>query len=85
MGFFSYIFGDPFAKELGQSLLEYFESEEFPMELLQDQKLNFLYFKFRINRLSRDKTLNDSNLFDRLDEIFAIYNEWRDKGSIKSK
>ena len=79
MGLFSYIFGDPLAKELGQSLLDYFESEEFPMELLRDPKLNFLYFKFRFDRLIHDKTLNDPNLLDRLDEIFAVCDEWKNK------
>ena len=74
-----HIFGDPLAKELGRSLMEYFESEGFPMELLLDSELNFLYFKFRFGRLIHDETLNDSNLIDRLDDILAICNEWKGK------
>ena len=53
------IFGDQFAQEIGRSLLAYFESKEFPNQLLRDSTLNSLYLKAQVHNIVNDKALSD--------------------------
>lgn len=55
----AYRAGDPFVEGLGQSLLNYFEHEKFPEELLQDPVLNLLYTRVQLMKTARDKSLSD--------------------------
>lgn len=53
MNLFTAIFGDRYAQKFGQALLEYFESEDFPKELLQYPELNVLYCEVQQDKACR--------------------------------
>lgn len=59
MGIFSRIARNTLAKKIGKALLRYFESDQFPMELLQDQQLDELYDQYLLYRAVYDDTLEE--------------------------
>lgn len=59
MSIFSRIARNTLAKKIGKSLLNYFESDQFPMELLQDKKLDELYDQYLLYRAVYDDTLEE--------------------------
>lgn len=49
---------DRFAKKLGRALLGYFESDQFPMDILQNEQIDLLYESMQYYVIDHDKTLD---------------------------
>lgn len=69
MNIFTAIFGNRDAEKYGKALLEYFESEDFPQELLQYPKLNLLYREFMYRKACRRGEAEGPELVDYLDAM----------------
>ncbi len=69
------IFGDQFAQEIGRSLLAYFESKEFPNQLLRDSTLNSLYLKAQVHNIVNDKALSDVECYALIGASIDAYHE----------
>lgn len=63
------IFGDRYAEKYGKALLQYFESGDFPQELLQYPKLNLLYREFVYDKACRRGEAEGQELVDYLDAM----------------
>lgn len=62
MNIFTLIFGDRFAQKIGKDLLEYFESERFPQELLQYPEINLLYCEFKLKKSKCKDSINEETI-----------------------
>ncbi len=61
------------AEVIGQSLIDYFESEEFPMELLQDPTLNSLYLRNELKKTLEQQALFSEERCTRMRNAFKEY------------
>lgn len=52
-------YDDLFAEAIGRALVEYFQSDNFPLRLLNDPVLNSLYLKARLKQIMDDTSLSD--------------------------
>lgn len=69
MKLLNWIFGDRFAEKYGKALLEYFESEDFPEELLQYHTINLLYREFMYRKACRRGEEEGMELVDYLEAM----------------
>lgn len=64
-------FVDGFAQEVGKTLLLYFDHEDFPMELLeQDPVLRLLYMRFECEKVTRERSLTEEEHLDLMCKAF---------------
>lgn len=69
MNILTLIFGDRYAEQYGRALLQYFESPDFPKELLQYRQLNVLYRQFIYDKARRAGAEDGQELVDYLDAL----------------
>ena len=72
MNIFTAIFGDRYAQKFGRALLEYFESEVFPKELLQYPELNVLYCELQYDKACRAGSPEGRELIAYLEAMLAV-------------
>lgn len=72
MNIFTVIFGDRNAQKYGRALLEYFESEVFPRELLQYPELNVLYCELQYDKACRAGSPEGRELIAYLEAMLAM-------------
>lgn len=73
MSFFSNIARDRYAKKLGRALLDCFIRDEFPMELLQDERIDQLYTDFQQYKIDHDETLDVIESMERMLDVRKAY------------
>ena len=72
MSILSRIFGDRYAQRFGEAILQYFEREYFPRELLQYPKLNVLYCEARYDKARSSGRPDGEELIAYLNALLAV-------------
>ena len=79
MSFFSKIARERYAKKLGRALLDCFIRDEFPIELLQDERIDQIYTDFMEYTIETDETLDVIERMERMLDVHKAYLKRRGK------